>query len=223
MPSAFGSPHTIGLSGVGQQLSVSPLSLDFTTAQVVGTTSALQKVTLQNKGSIPDTLSITTTGDFAVSHNCGTTLAVGASCVANVVFSPTAPNTRTGSLVIIDNVGTQTVSLTGTGTIVQLSNSKLNFGSVSIGNSKQKILTVTNVSGSVPVNLANISITGINAAEFSQSNNCPATLVPGSGCIVTLTLLPTSTGAKSATLAFEDDGGGSPQTVDLSGTTNRDW
>jgi hypothetical protein len=74
-------------------------------------------VTLKNTGTGPATItSITASGDFSVTHNCGTTLAVDATCVAAVKFTPTDLFTRTGTLTV--NAGTVfTTSLTGTGGI----------------------------------------------------------------------------------------------------------
>jgi hypothetical protein len=70
------------------------------------------------------TLSITSIGvagingaDFPMSKNCQATLAAGASCTLTIYFKPLATGTRTGAVVIKDNAGTgsQTVTLTGTG------------------------------------------------------------------------------------------------------------
>ncbi len=72
-------------------------------------------ITLKNDGTGAATIgSITGSGDFAVTHNCGTTLAVDATCIATVTFKPTELLTRTGTLTV--DVGTvYTTALTGTG------------------------------------------------------------------------------------------------------------
>ena len=74
-------------------------------------------LTLLNSGTGPATItSITASGDFTVVHNCGTSLAANATCVANVTFTPTDLLTRTGTLTVnADTVFTTT--LTGTGGI----------------------------------------------------------------------------------------------------------
>jgi hypothetical protein len=74
-------------------------------------------VTLKNSGTGPATIaSITASGDFAVTHNCGTSLAVNATCVAVVTFTPTDLFARTGTLTV--NADTAfTTSLSGTGGI----------------------------------------------------------------------------------------------------------
>jgi len=106
-----------GSTGTGPSASLSPTSLTFA-SQNVGTTGAAQAVTLTNSG--PGALSITsiaTSGDYAQTNNCGTSLAVNGTCTINVTFTPTVSGTRTGTLTVTDNAtnSPQTASLTGTG------------------------------------------------------------------------------------------------------------
>jgi hypothetical protein len=72
-------------------------------------------ITLKNNGTGPATIaSITASGDFTVTHNCGTSLAVNATCVAVVTFKPTELFERTGTLTVnADTVFTTTLSGTG--------------------------------------------------------------------------------------------------------------
>jgi|SRR5271169_117527 len=98
-----------------QHVKISPTSLTFG-SQPVGTTSPPKAVTLTNKQTSALTgLTISTTGDFAQTNNCGTSLAANSSCTINVTFSPTALGTRNGNLTLNDSSGTQSASLTGTG------------------------------------------------------------------------------------------------------------
>jgi len=78
-------------------------------------TSTTGTVTLTNSGTGPATIaSITASGDFTVTHNCGTSLAVNATCLANVTFKPTELYARTGTLTVnADTVFTTTLSGTG--------------------------------------------------------------------------------------------------------------
>jgi len=67
-----------------------------------------------------DTLNITsmsTSGDFAETTSCGTTLTAGSSCAVAVTFVPTVTGVRTGALTIVDDAAgsPHTVNLTGTG------------------------------------------------------------------------------------------------------------
>jgi len=101
-------------------LSLSPASLSFG-SQAVGTTSSARTVTLTNSGTSTVSINsngITTSGDYAETSECGTTLAAGAQCTILVSFAPTAAGTRTGTLSISDNApgSPQTATLSGTGT-----------------------------------------------------------------------------------------------------------
>ncbi len=86
-------------------------------SQNVATTGGAQSVVILNTGS--STLgfgSVTATTEFAQTNTCGTSLAVGASCVVNVTFTPSASGPRTGTLTINDGTGTaKTLALHGTG------------------------------------------------------------------------------------------------------------
>lgn len=116
---APGSPQYLALSGTGTPptASASPASLSFS-SQVAGVTSTAQAVKLTNTSSGPLSISsISTSGDFAQTNNCGGSLAGGASCTINVTFTPTAAGSRSGTLSIADDAGNspQTVALTGSG------------------------------------------------------------------------------------------------------------
>ncbi len=94
---------------------INPPSLTFGSQQV-GTTSPSQAVTLTNRQTSSLTgITVSTTGNFAQTNNCGTSLAANASCTINVTFSPMAVGVRHGKLSVTDSAGTQSTSLTGTG------------------------------------------------------------------------------------------------------------
>lgn len=104
----------VGVGTLGSQ------SMTFGTV-LPGTTSSPQTTTLQNTGTAPITLgtistSGTNAGDFGATTNCGTSLAVGASCNINVTFSPTAVGAESATLNIPNSTASNlTVSLGGTG------------------------------------------------------------------------------------------------------------
>jgi len=116
---APGSPHVINLTGNGlaPQLSMSPNSLTFG-SQAIGASSSIQSVTLTDTGGVAVTIaSISTSGDFAESNKCGTSINPSASCQISVTFTPTAAGSRSGTLTIVDNASgsPHTVPLSGTG------------------------------------------------------------------------------------------------------------
>jgi len=114
---APGSPHVISLIGTGlvPHVSLTPNPLAFT-SQAVGTSSATQAVTLTNTGGAALTISsITTTGDFSESNDCGSQIGPG-SCHISLLFLPTALGNRTGVLSVVDSASgsPHTVNLNGT-------------------------------------------------------------------------------------------------------------
>jgi Carboxypeptidase regulatory-like domain/Bacterial Ig domain/Calcineurin-like phosphoesterase len=118
--SAASSPQVINLTGTGVTTSkvlLSPTSLTFAT-QNVQTTSAAKTISLTNNNTFALAIGgITTSGDFAQTNNCGSSVAVGGSCTINVTFKPTASGTRIGTLKVSDNdaSSSQSASLSGTG------------------------------------------------------------------------------------------------------------
>src|SRR5712692_11166785 len=107
-------------STVTPVVSLSPTSLTFPN-QLVGTTSAVQFVTLANTGNATLNFSsnFTVSGDFSFAGlgTCGPPVAAGASCTISVKFTPTAVGPRTGTVTISDNAAgsPQRISLSGIG------------------------------------------------------------------------------------------------------------
>jgi len=88
----------------------------------------------------------------------------------------------------------------------------LDFGSVNIGSSGTKTLTVTNTgTGPLPVSLVinSIDFTGTNAGEFSQINNC-SSVSKGSSCTINVTFLSIYPGLKNAALVISSNGSDTP-------------
>jgi dienelactone hydrolase len=222
---APGSPQSVRLTGIGvhsgPNATLSPQSLTFAT-QLVGSTSPAQPVTLSNYGTeILDITSIVASGDFDESNNCNSSLPPGRYCTMDVTFTPTQRGSRRGTVTITDNApnSPQKVHLTGMGTVVTLQPASLNFGRVPIGhNSSPQPVTLTNTANTA-LHIMGIAVTGANAGDFSQQNNCPdpGYLGGGKSCTINVTFTPTQHGNRSANLSVSDNGGGSPQQVSLSG------
>ena len=218
--------YSAGGAGICKGLDFFPASLRFS-RRAVGTTSQPLPVTVNNALPIPVTFGkITISGDFAQINNCPAphgSLAPGANCEVDVTFTPTAIGMRTGGVTIADNApaNPQRISLTGAATDVTTTPARLNFGSQLVsGSGLVKGLKINNV-GTTAVNFtgAGIVVAGTNPADFVLVlNHCGASLEPGASCIVAIKFLPAATGARSATLNINDDGGASPQMVPLSGT-----
>lgn len=81
----------------------------------------------------------------------------------------------------------------------------VNLGSVKMGTSSSKVVTISN-QGSSYLAIGNVSVTGTNATEFSQTNTCSDLIPVGASCTVTVTLTPiTRFGAKNASVAISSN------------------
>jgi len=210
--------QTVALYGKGASgaaaAALSPSSLTFS-SRTINTTSAAQTVTLTNSGSAALSVTgISASGNFAETNTCGSSVAAGANCTISVTFTPTATGALSGTLSVVDTVGTQTVALSGTGTGVAtatLSVSSLTFSSQLVNTTSTAMsVTLTN-SGS-----AALSVTGISASgNFAETNTCGTSLAAGANCNIEVTFTPTTAGTLSGTLSVVDSVG--TQTVALSG------
>jgi hypothetical protein len=215
-----------GGTSVGNQSKVSSTSpiasLSVTTlsfsSQVVGTSSQPLPITLTNSGTAALTISsIMASAPFAQTNNCGTSVAVAASCTINVTFAPSTSGIASGTVTITDNAAgsPQVVSLTGVGTSpgVSFSPTTLTFGNQTIGTTSQALpLTLTN-SGTAALTISSI----VASANFAQTNNCTASLAAAS-CTINVTFTPAASGSASGTVTVTDNAAGSPQVVSLTGT-----
>jgi HYDIN/CFA65/VesB family protein/ASPM-SPD-2-Hydin domain-containing protein len=203
----------------GTVVSLSASQLTFPT-EVVGTVSAAMNVVMTNNGSASIAISnIGTTANFSSTNNCGRNLAKGGRCTIKVYFTPSTEGNLTGVLTVFDNGGgsPQTVSLTGVATVLSIVPGSLNFGTQKVHTSSApQIVTVTNT-GSTRVLFTGITVTGRNASDFSEVNAC-GPLAAGTSCQISVTFTPRAAGARSASVSINDNGGGSPQKVTLSGT-----
>ncbi|HEY1757394.1 MAG TPA: choice-of-anchor D domain-containing protein, partial [Bryobacteraceae bacterium] len=94
----------------------------------------------------------------------------------------------------------------------------LTFASQTVNTaSTAQSVTITN-NGPGAASISGVSITGTNASDFSQTNNCPlspATLALNGACTINVTFTPQAAGMRSAAISIS---GGSPLSVSLSGT-----
>jgi hypothetical protein len=208
-------------SGGGPVVTLVPTALTWGTV-VVGETSSAKMVTVTNTGTATlDISSIATSGDFAKATStkpCGSTLAVGKSCVIKVTFTPTQVGVRSGNLTITDNASNspQTVPLSGTGVPqATLTPSSATFPAETVGTSSPaKVFTLTNKQN-VTLDSIVISTTG----DFSVSaTTCTTSLAAKTNCTISVVFKPTATGTRTGKLSVADSASNSPQTSSLTGT-----
>jgi trimeric autotransporter adhesin len=231
---AAGSPHNVTVTGNGvaapaPAVTLNPTSLVFGN-QTTGTTSASKTIALSNSGSAALGLAaITPTGTgFGVTHNCPASLAAGASCAISVTFAPTSVASFAGGITVASTAAgsPHSASFTGTGVaptptapVATLSPAALDFGMLPLNTaSPAKTLTLSNT-GNAPLTIADLTVGGTNASDFSQTHNCPvgSSLPAGSTCAISVRFVATAAGTRVASLVLASNAPGSPG-ADLKGT-----
>src|SRR5882757_733799 len=242
-PVDIGAVETVRVQRLTASVSPSPLAF----GNVARNTTAIQNLTIANTGNT-DLAGLTVTGFAAPftrittgsfpggAGNCGTALAVGASCTIKVQFAPIANQAYSGSLTVAATGATVTgspVALSGTGSnpgTVGITPSPLTItlprGSISgVGTAT---LTNTAPAGSAAVTVNNVSVSGGSIFTYffmvgglAGPDNCTgATLAPGGTCTVAVRF--TNVGSargqnRTGTITFTDTGAGSPQSSQVIG------
>ncbi len=198
-------------------VTVAPTALNFGSTPT-GSTSAAQTVTVSNPTNAAAAVSsIATSGDFAQTNNCGSSIPASGSCTVSVTFTPTAAGTRSGTLTVNAGGVTNTVSLSGTGTapgpVLSPNPASLTFAGTVVGShAAARTVTVSNT-GTTAATVSSVATAG----DFSQTNNCTSIAV-GASCAVTVTFTPTASGTRTGTLTITSNANNSPTTVALSGS-----
>jgi hypothetical protein len=99
---------------------------------------------------------------------------------------------------------------------VGLSPSSLNFGSPLKTTSSPQVSTLTNTANAT-LTINSIAVIGANNSDFSEKNNCPASVPVGSSCQFTVTFTPSGIGNASASISITDNALNSPQALMLAG------
>jgi archaellum component FlaF (FlaF/FlaG flagellin family) len=204
---------TLSGTGLAPSVKISPSSLTFE-KQRKGTTSPAQSIKLSNVGKA--TLHITAvsaSGDFSQASTCVGSVAVGGSCTISVTFHPTASGTRSGTLSVSGDAGSQHASLSGLGVFpaFSISGTKLRFPKTDLGaSSSPKNIKITNP-GTDRLYIQKLTLTG----DFSQTNTCEPYVNPGITCTISVTFDPKRLQVRSGVLKIVHDLGSA--TVKVSG------
>jgi hypothetical protein len=207
--------HTVQLSGTGAAAATDTLSATSIAfpATASGQISATKSVTISNNGDLPlHITSISASASFQQSSNCMTGVAAHSDCTIDIAFAPTQEGTVTGSLTVVDELGTKTVSLSGAGVtpgVLTVNPFSLSFSTHQPGvSSAPQTVIITNTGGASIANIG-FQITGIAAASYSLvSTTCGALLQSGEQCVVSIAFTPSATGPIAAVLAISSSTAG---------------
>ena len=220
--------QTISLTGTGLNppvISVSSTSLNFG-QQAAGVATSPQTLTVSNTGGAPmGNIGFQITGAsssaFSVaSTTCGATLNAGSSCVAQIIFTPTAIGGASASLAVSTSttgVSAATVSLNGNGTGVGLNATpaQLTFPAQELGQaSAAQTVTITNTSAAAATGL---KLT-VSSSFGLTGSTCPTSLAGGATCTVGVTFTPEAGGPITGQLSVNSTWALASATVSLTGT-----
>ncbi len=174
------------------------------------------------------TLNAGATQQFTASSSGTTTTAVawtvsgsGTVSSSGLYTAPSTVLTQTTATVTATSTGNSAISGSATVTLlataapaITFSPTSLTFNSQAVGTSSpSQTITVTN-SGTAALTISAIAASG----DFSQTNNCPASVAAAGTCTITVIFTPTAAGTRTGTISATDNATGSPQTVALTGT-----
>jgi hypothetical protein len=214
--------HTATLTGTGLSAATDTLSTTSLTfgPQVFGTVSPAQSVSVTNSGgSTLNSISVTATGPFNATDNCGTLLGGGLTCSIAVTFAPTGAGVQSGQLVIADAIHTQTVTLSGDGVLPPqaiATPTSLDFGAYAVNvASPVQLVTLTNN--------GKTDLTGLTAVTGTASfavttNGCGTTLAAGGSCTLGISFTPQQIGNAVDQLTISSPSLSGTLTVALTGS-----
>lgn len=93
----------------------------------------------------------------------------------------------------------------------------VNFYQVPVGSSAAPATVMVQNRGKSTLAVS-IGVSGAGKSSFSQTNTCGGSIGSGQSCTITVTFSPKTIGSLGAAISLVDAGGGSPQTVSLTGT-----
>ena len=204
------TPASVVLSVSGDgiapgQLVAAPGSVSF--GNVTTGSTQNQTVTLTNSGGTSATISqaeVTGAGLSISGLTLPLSLGADQSTSFQLSFSPTSPGTVSGGLTFTSTAGNPnlSVSVTGAGVApgaLALNPSSVRFGSVTVGNSQNQPVTITNTGGSsVTITKATATSTGFSISGLAT----PLTLTPGQSSSFTVAFAPQAAGSITGSIAF---------------------
>ncbi len=175
-------------------------------------------VNIFNSNATPLKVSSTaiTPGDFSISGCAGASIKPSGSCSLKVSFTPTALGPRSATITLTDNGlnSPQTITATGIGSALRTSVARVNFtNSQVVGTSAKLSFAVINTD-TKPMAINSISEVG---EDFTQTNNCPASLAPNANCKIVIQFTPITTGPRWGQVNIVDSDPGSPHLMRLVG------
>jgi hypothetical protein len=201
--------------------SVSVSSITLNPTSVTGGTSVTGTVTLT--GAAPSggaTVTLSSSNTAAAQVNSSITVSAGAASTVFPVTTTPVASVTSATITGAYNGGSRNaiVTVNPSNAGVSFTPTSLTFSTQAVGTTSASQNIILTNTGTAPLNISRISITGAAAANFKTGViNCGAALAAKANCAIPVMFAPVSPGSLAATLAITDDAIGSPQSVALSG------
>ncbi len=162
------------------------------------------------------------TGDFVYESTANNQVRVFAVDLSTGYLSEVVDSPFTGAglgLPIAFSVVPGTNTQNEVGAVATLIPANLALGTSAVGAPAGAQTIALSSTGNQGLTVNGIGVTGINASDFSETDNCgaPTVLAPGNSCFMSIVFTPAAAGARQAQIAIIDNSPGSPQTVMLTG------
>lgn len=198
-------------------------SVDFGDIPVGYTKSVSVPAMIKNTGNAPLTITAISLSpsDFSISGAPGLPfdIAPGADRALTLVAAPAVKGRVNGTMTIRSNATATpqvTVSLSANYLMRYTHASSQSFGLIETGKTSEKCVTITN-SSTQDITIDQVTVTGLNAAEFSVVTVMPVTIAAGATADVCVKFAPGTVGKKTAQLQVRSANGGN-SSIDLDGT-----
>jgi hypothetical protein len=213
---------TLGSTTLSQTLALRPmgmLSVSLAPTKVVGTQPVAGTAKLECKaGPGPVTVNLASSQP-AVAQPVAPAVVVsqGLQSASFDVTTSKVLAKATASISGTANGITRSKTLTVTPAAV-VSPTALRFGSVVVGTTSAPLNATLTNAGAVAIAIDSISVTGTSSSWFPMTENCPASLAPGTSCTIAVRFQPLAAASRSAKVSIASNATEAPVTVTVSGT-----
>jgi hypothetical protein len=189
-------------------------------SSVVGGNASSATVSLTGNAPNNAVVSLSSSNSTVASVSATATISPGALSVNVPVTTSTVTTSQSSTITAVYNgsSGNATLTVAPANNVTGFFPSSLTFPSQAVGSSStSQSFTLTNT-GNTNLIFTGISVTGANAGDFTQTNNCVSPLAPNAVCTFTVTFAPVGVLSRTASVSIADSAPGSPQSVPLTGT-----
>jgi len=208
----------VNLNGVYVNMGLSANSLSYNTVPVNNSSDKTLRISNTGTAALQVSSISTTNAAFTIVGSTSFSINPGNYQDVTVRFTPTSATSYNAILRINNNSAenVKDVPLTGTGTIgaIGLSLSSLDFGSVTLGNTLDKTLRISNI-GNAILQVSSMSTTN---AAFTIVGSTSFNINPGNYQDVTVRFTPTTATTYNATLRINNNSAESVKEIALMGT-----